>query len=223
MGDIREQGLPSGGPNDHYTASTPSSPREDVPKVLARNSACHQCRNAMARNLSVRIAQDLDFRHCHDGGPVQRMVVRSMVRDRRMREDSYAYATERESKESSKGKADQAAVYLVSVNSSWIELMGVRCAGEGPLFEMTRDVGSGTVDSGTTSNTVFTPETVGTSAYVAGSSAEASKTTTASPAYMDPNAQDGWDISSFSFDINTVAGLFETTGAMFDGADFTMS
>ncbi|WVF70903.1 hypothetical protein IAT40_005698 [Kwoniella sp. CBS 6097] len=37
------------------------------------------------------------------------------------------------------------------------------------------------------------------------------------------NPQDSWDISSFSFDINAVASFFESTGAMFDGAQFNMS
>ncbi|WVR05988.1 hypothetical protein IAU60_003016 [Kwoniella sp. DSM 27419] len=41
-----------------------------------------------------------------------------------------------------------------------------------------------------------------------------------SPAMMDTGLDNGWDISSFSFDVNAVASLFESTGATFDGSDF---
>ncbi|WVQ82647.1 hypothetical protein IAT38_004779 [Cryptococcus sp. DSM 104549] len=48
--------------------------------------------------------------------------------------------------------------------------------------------------------------------------------TTQSPAFMGANmqGQGGWDISSFSFDVNDVANLFDGSDAMFDGAQFAL-
>ncbi|ODN92000.1 hypothetical protein L198_05672 [Cryptococcus wingfieldii CBS 7118] len=52
---------------------------------------------------------------------------------------------------------------------------------------------------------------------------ESSHINPTSPAFLSNNTlQDGtsWDISSFSFDVNNVAGMFEGSGATFDGQDY---
>nr|XP_031860910.1 uncharacterized protein CI109_003637 [Kwoniella shandongensis]KAA5527982.1 hypothetical protein CI109_003637 [Kwoniella shandongensis] len=97
---------------------------------------------------------------------------------------------------------------------------GTRC-NRSPLPD--RDVETYTAGSGGSSTAAYTPETLWSAGKAAALSDNAGKINTASPAYISNNPQEGWDINSFSFDVDAMASLFEATGAMFDGTTFNIS
>ncbi|WWD17767.1 hypothetical protein CI109_102208 [Kwoniella shandongensis] len=108
----------------------------------------------------------------------------------------------------------------VSVAVFQSELQVFRC-NRSPLPD--RDVETYTAGSGGSSTAAYTPETLWSAGKAAALSDNAGKINTASPAYISNNPQEGWDINSFSFDVDAMASLFEATGAMFDGTTFNIS